>query len=79
MIGPCGDRSTYKIHLGSGNVIMEPGSPCLCIVHGPAKDVPARVFLPFAGDTTLSTILSTAFLLAADTKIAEPSIARQLP
>ena len=43
-----GDLATYKIHLGSGNVLMEPGSQYLCIV--PARGVsPAHmrdVWLP---------------------------------
>jgi uncharacterized protein DUF4132 len=75
-----GDRATYKIHLGSGNVLMEPGSRYLCIVQGPAeKGSPSKVFLPFEGDRTLSVILSKAFLLAEDRKIKDPAIVRQLP
>ena len=59
-----GERATYKIHLGSGNVLMEPGSRYLCIVRGPsAGGPPSKVFLPFDGDETLSLILSKAFLL----------------
>jgi hypothetical protein len=74
-----GDRATYKIHLGSGNVLMEPGSRYLCIVRGPAASgVPSKVFLPFEGDSMLSLILSKAFLLAADSKITDPTILRQL-
>jgi len=79
-----GERATYKIHLGSGNVLMEPGSKYLCIV--PDKRIgstgvktPYRVFLPFEGDSTLAIILSKAFLLAEDTKITDPVILRQLP
>jgi hypothetical protein len=74
-----GDRATYKIHLGSGSVMIEPGSRYLCIVRGPATSVPSKVFLPFEGDGMLSLLLSKAFLLAADTKITDPGIARQLP
>ncbi len=75
-----GDRATYKIHLGSGNVLLEPGSRYLCIVQGPAeKGSPSKVFLPFEGDQTLSVILSKAFLLAEDRKIKDPAIVRQLP
>jgi hypothetical protein len=37
------------------------------------------VFLPFEGDSMLSLILSKAFLLAADKKITDPAIVRQLP
>ena len=70
-----GDRATYKIHLGSGNVLMEPGSRYLCIV--PAAG-PSRVLLPFEGDQTLTVILSKAFLLADDTKIKDAAIVSQL-
>jgi hypothetical protein len=52
---------------------MEPGARSCH--RGP----PSRVFLPFEGDETLSLILSKAFLRAADRKIADPSITRQLP
>jgi len=75
-----GDRATYKIHLGSGNVLMEPGSRYLCIVQGAAKKGGARsVRLPFDGDETLSLILSKAFLLASDRQIRDVSILTQLP
>jgi Domain of unknown function (DUF4132) len=73
-----GDLRTYKIHLGSGNILMAPNDQYLCIV---AKQTVAggdRVFLPFEGDGTLSVILSKAFLLAADTKITDPTILSQL-
>ena len=75
-----GTRATYKIHLGSGNVLMEPGSRYLCIVRGPStKKMTSRVFLPFEGDNTLSLILSKALLLAEDAKIKDPTILQQLP
>jgi hypothetical protein len=72
-----GDLRTYRIHLGSGNILMEPSDTYLCIVptRGGAAD---RVFLPFDDDPTLSVILSKAFLLAADTKITDPTIVSQL-
>ena len=75
-----GDRTTYRIHLGSANVLMEPGSRYLCIVHGAAtKKSPHHLPLPFEGDHTLSLILSKAFLLADDRKIKDQSILRQSP
>jgi hypothetical protein len=75
-----GDRATYRIHLGSGNILMEPGSRYLCIVEGAAtKAIPRSLPLPFEGDQKLSLILSKAFLLADDRKIKEESIRRQLP
>jgi hypothetical protein len=76
-----GDLRTYKIHLGSANVLMEPNDQYLCIVpkRGPAiPGEPGHVYLPFEGDGVLSLILSKAFLLAADTAIADPSITRQI-
>lgn len=74
-----GSLRTYKIHLGSGNILMEPNDQYLCIV--PAQSAEAgkdRVFLPFEGDTTLSVILSKAFLLAEDAKIKDPTILSQI-
>ncbi|WP_424536338.1 DUF4132 domain-containing protein [Sphaerisporangium viridialbum] len=73
-----GDLRTYKIHLGSGNILMEPNDAYLCIV--PGTDRAARtVFLPFEEDGgMLSVILSKAFLLANDTTITDPTITRQL-
>lgn len=73
-----GDLRTYKIHLGSGNVLMEPNDAYLCVVPGFDRDA-GSVFLPFEEDGgMLSIILSKAFLLADDTAITDPSITRQL-
>ena len=72
-----GDLHEYRIHIGSGNVLLEPGSRYLCIVQGPG-DVAANLPLPFEGDRILALILSKALLLANDTKIKDPTIARQL-
>jgi hypothetical protein len=72
-----GDLRTYKIHLGSGNVLMTPDDQYLCIVA--ARDARAgKLFLPFDDDPLLSLILSKAFLLADDTNITDPSITRQI-
>lgn len=76
-----GSRRTYKIHLGSGNILMEPNDQYLCIVptsRDASGATAAGVFLPFEGDRTLSIILSKAFLLAADDKISDPSINSQI-
>ncbi len=75
-----GDIHTYKIHLGSANIIMSPNDQYLCIVQGRGRalDAPGDVFLPFEGDNVLSLILSKAFMLAADTKITDPTILSQL-
>lgn len=75
-----GDLRTYKIHLGSGNILMEPNDQYLCIVpgRGTSASPSESLFLPFEGDTVLSIILSKAFLLAEDTKIADPTITTQI-
>ncbi|MCC5476335.1 DUF4132 domain-containing protein [Streptomyces sp. JA03] len=71
-----GDLRTYRIHLGSANILMEPDDSYLCIVPArPPKD--GTVFLPFEDDR-LSLILSKAFLLAADTKITDRTILTQI-
>jgi hypothetical protein len=77
-----GDLRTYKIHLGSGNILMEPNDQYLCIV--PARGAAAgegmagKVFLPFEGDNTLAVILSKAFLLAEDWNIKDSTILSQI-
>ena len=72
-----GDLHDYRIHMGSANVLMEPGSRYLCIVHGPG-DTAATLPLPFEGDRMLGLILSKALLLVNDKKISDPTIVRQL-
>jgi hypothetical protein len=73
-----GSLRTYKIHLGSGNILMEPNDDYLCIApkQNEAQDFP--VLLPFEGDPTLSAIITKAFLLANDTKITDVSIVSQI-
>lgn len=76
-----GSLRTYKIHLGSGSILMEPNDQYLCIVPGRsmgAAKAGEKVFLPFEGDSTLSVILSKAFLLAEDEKIKDETIRRQI-
>lgn len=75
-----GDLRTYKIHLGSGNILMEPNDQYLCIVQDRSagrSEVPVQ-FLPFEGDQRLALILSKAFLLSQDVKITDPTITRQI-
>jgi hypothetical protein len=70
---------TYKIHLGSGNILMSPNDQYLCIVPSSSGEFgDGKVFLPFEGDRTLAVILSKAFLLAEDQKITDSKIVRQL-
>ncbi|MFF9581193.1 DUF4132 domain-containing protein [Streptomyces achromogenes] len=71
-----GDLRTYRIHLGSANVLMAPDDAYLCIVPARGKG-PGRVFLPFE-DERLSLILSKAFLLAADAGITDESVLAQI-
>lgn len=58
---------------------MEPNDQYLCIVpkSGPVENN-GSLFLPFEGDRTLSVIVSKALLLAADTRITDPTITRQI-
>jgi hypothetical protein len=73
-----GNLGTYRIHIGSGRVLMEPDT-YLCIVPGRRVDLSDRLYLPFEeeGDR-LSVIVSLAFLLAGDDKITDPTILAQL-
>jgi len=72
-----GNRGTYKVHLGSANILVEPDDRYLCIV--PASSARTkRVMLPFESDEVLSVILSKVLLLAADDKITDSTILRQL-
>ncbi|MFG1809259.1 DUF4132 domain-containing protein [Streptomyces sp. NPDC049040] len=77
-----GDLRTYRIHLGSANILMEPDDAYLCIVPargkgGAGEGGDGAVFLPFE-DERLSLILSKAFLLAADSGITDPTIRSQI-
>lgn len=76
-----GQLRAYKIHLGSGNILMEPNDQYLCIVPdrnaGLGKAV-SDMFLPFEGDNMLPLIISKAFSLAADDQIKDPSIVSQI-
>jgi hypothetical protein len=75
-----GKLRTYKIHLGSGNILMEPNDQYLCIVPDRSAKSPTStdVFLPFEGDAVLSIILSKALLLMDDDKITDDTIVRQI-
>lgn len=73
-----GNVRTYKIHLGSGNILMSPNDEYLCIVPGRGERKDGEVFLPFEGDGLLSIILSKAMLLAADDRIEDRTILSQI-
>lgn len=73
-----GELHSYRIHLASGNIIMDDGR-YLCIRPAAAPQRPAAgLALPFEGDGMLSEILSKALLLASDRAIDDPSITSQL-
>lgn len=72
-----GTKATYRIHLGSANILIEPDDRYLCIV--PASNSRAkRLMLPFEGDEVLTVVLSKVLMLAADDKITDPAILRQI-
>ena len=76
-----GKLREYKIHLGSGNILMLPNDQYLCIVAGSSQTRAASstdVFLPFEGDRTLAVILSKTLMLADDDKITDSTIIQQL-
>lgn len=74
-----GKLRTYKIHIGSTNILMEPNDEYLCIVQDRGtKNLTENIFLPFEGDNGLSIILSKAFLLAEDDKITDATITSQI-
>ncbi|MFE9421990.1 DUF4132 domain-containing protein [Kitasatospora sp. NPDC006697] len=73
-----GERHTYKIHLGSGNILRTPNDQYLCIVPSATPVSPQAGYLPFEGDRMLAVILSKAMLLADDLRITDPTILSQL-
>lgn len=74
-----GKLRTYKIHIGSTNILMEPNDQYLCIVPDRGtKSHTEGLFIPFEGDSGLSVILSKAFLLADDDKITDRTITSQI-
>jgi len=74
-----GELRTYKIHIGSGNILMEPNDQYLCVVPSRSSDKTTdKLFIPFEGDKGLSIVLSKAFLLAEDKKITDSTITSQI-
>jgi hypothetical protein len=76
-----GEYRIYKIHLGSGNILMEPNDQYLCIVEGRGTTNTGKtnsLVLPFEGDHRMSVILSKAFLLADDMRIKDKTILSQI-
>ncbi len=74
-----GKIRTYKINIGSGNILMKPNDEYLCIVPERKKHNPLEhIFLPFDTDNLLSLILSKAFLLVDDDKTEDATILSQI-
>ncbi|WP_442806815.1 DUF7737 domain-containing protein [Streptomyces sp. NBC_01750] len=73
-----GDRHAYRIHLGSGNVLIDPHERYLCIVPAVGSGAVNAGYLPFEGDRMLAVILSKAMMLARDTEITDATITSQL-
>ena len=73
-----GKRFKYKIHFGSGNIMIMPSNKYLCIVKAPPHGNMEKVYLPFSGDNLLTIILSKAFMLVNDDKIKDKTILSQL-
>lgn len=74
-----GKLRTYKIHIGSSNILMAPNDEYLCIVPDrTSKNATNNIFIPFEGDNTLSVIISKALLLAEDDKITDKTITSQI-
>lgn len=74
-----GRLRSYRIHLGSGHILMSPNDEYLCIVpdnRGADARSPAPALL--AGDAMLAVILSKALMLAHDDQIRDPTILRQI-
>lgn len=75
-----GDLATYRIHIGSGNVFIEPGSRHLSMPRsreiGRMRGGPA--WLPFEGDATLALVLHYALVLAFDRRITDRAILTQI-
>ncbi len=72
-----GKRHAYRIHLGSGNILIAPHDRYLCIVPASGKG-DGNIYLPFEGDRTLAIILSKAMMLMNDDTITDPTILAQI-
>ncbi|MEV6926619.1 DUF4132 domain-containing protein [Dactylosporangium sp. NPDC051485] len=73
-----GRKHIYRIHVGSGNILMSPNDQYLCIVPARSTKPTGVRFIPFDGDEMLAVVLSKALLLADDHRITDPSILRQI-
>lgn len=74
-----GKLASYRVHLGSATIHIEPGS-YLCVVPDRWGKTHRDLFLPFAdaGDDKISEVISKVLLLINDSKIKDQSILRQI-
>ena len=72
-----GKLDTYKIHFGSGNVLMKSNNQFLSLQIDDKKKA-KNIYLPFENELILSLILSKAFLLANDNMITNEKILNQI-
>jgi Domain of unknown function (DUF4132) len=74
-----GDLRSYRVHIGSGNVLMSPNDQFLYIPPPRRATRSAEeIVLPFEGDTLLGQILSRAAVLAADSRISDRALRSQI-
>ncbi|MEU4155339.1 DUF4132 domain-containing protein [Actinoplanes sp. NPDC026670] len=74
-----GTRATYRVHLTSGSIHVEPAGYLCVVPAGFGATGHPRLFLPFADDDRMtSVILSKVLLLSEDDRITDPSILQQL-
>ncbi|WP_433788434.1 DUF4132 domain-containing protein [Actinoplanes sp. CA-252034] len=74
-----GTRATYRVHLTSGSIHVEPAGYLCVVPAGFGATAHHRLFLPFADDDRMtSVILSKVLLLCEDDRITDPSILQQL-
>jgi hypothetical protein len=74
-------RSSHLPDPPKGGNVAELSSAYLCIVPGRSSSASRKadaLKLPFEGDVLMSLILSKAFLHAADTRITDRTILRQV-
>ncbi|MBX6342929.1 MAG: hypothetical protein IRY97_10760 [Thermomicrobiaceae bacterium] len=74
-----GRRASYRVHLASGTIHIEPGN-YLCIVPKSWETPADGLYIPFAdeGDRQVSVVVSKVLLLARDDQITDPRILAQI-
>ncbi len=74
-----GKLATYRVHLGSAAIHIEPGQ-YLCVVPAKWGKTHSALFLPFAdqGDNKISEVISKVLLLANDDSIRDQTILSQI-